>query len=112
MIKLKSLVNEVINTKYNPSFEVDDVEEVDMTYTLQGGMFYGVYIYLKSSTKRIRNWDVKLRQPEDADMFLKEWGINIKMPNFYDQPILKRIAAQLEAKGIKASYDSGFDVSW
>ena len=86
------------------------VKGASFTYTEQGGMFYGVYLYDVPATANVQ-WREKIRSADDATKWLQSLGIQEIVPRRYDTNTLDKIVKQLENKGIVANHDDFFDVS-
>ena len=86
------------------------VKGASFTYTEQGGMFYGVYLYDVPATANVQ-WREKIRSADDATKWLQSLGIQETVPRRYDTNTLDKIVKQLENKGIVANHDDFFDVS-
>ena len=86
------------------------VKGANFTYTEQGGMFYGVYLYDVPATANVQ-WREKIRSADDATKWLQSLGIQETVPRRYDTNTLDKIVKQLENKGIVANHDDFFDVS-
>ena len=86
------------------------VKGANFTYTEQGGMFYGVYLYDVPATANVQ-WREKIRSADDATKWLQSLGIQEIVPRRYDTNTLDKIVKQLENKGIVANHDDFFDVS-
>ena len=86
------------------------VKGANFTYTEQGGLFYGVYLYDVPATANVQ-WREKIRSADDATKWLQSLGIQETVPRRYDTNTLDKIVKQLENKGIVANHDDFFDVS-
>ena len=88
------------------------VKGASFTYTEQGGMFYGVYLYDVPATANVQ-WREKIRSADEATKWLQSLGIQETVPRRYysGEKTLDKIVKQLEDKGIVASHDDFFDVS-
>ena len=86
------------------------VKGANFTYTEQGGLFYGVYLYDVPATANVQ-WREKIRSADDATKWLQSLGIQETVPRRYDTNTLDKIVIQLENKGIVANHDDFFDVS-
>ena len=86
------------------------VKGASFTYTEQGGMFYGVYLYDVPATANVQ-WREKIRSADDATKWLQSLGIQETVPRRYNEDTLDKIVKQLEDKGIVANHDDFFDVS-
>ena len=86
------------------------VKGASFTYTEQGGMFYGVYLYDVPATANVQ-WREKIRSADDATKWLQSLGIQEIVPRRYNEDTLDKIVKQLEDKGIVANHDDFFDVS-
>ena len=88
------------------------VKGANFTYTEQGGMFYGVYLYDVPATANTQ-WREKIRSADEATKWLQSLGIQEEVPRRYysGQKTLDKIVKQLEDKGIVANHDDFFDVS-
>ena len=86
------------------------VKGASFTYTEQGGLFYGVYLYDVPATANVQ-WREKIRSADDATKWLQSLGIQETVPRRYDTNTLDKIVKQLENKGIVANHDDFFDVS-
>ena len=86
------------------------VKGANFTYTEQGGLFYGVYLYDVPATANVQ-WREKIRSADEATKWLQSLGIQETVPRRYDTNTLDKIVKQLENKGIVANHDDFFDVS-
>ena len=86
------------------------VKGANFTYTEQGGLFYGVYLYDVPATANVQ-WREKIRSADDATKWLQSLGIQETVPRRYNEDTLDKIVKQLEDKGIVANHDDFFDVS-
>ena len=86
------------------------VKGASFTYTEQGGMFYGVYLYDVPATANVQ-WREKIRSADDATKWLQSLGIQEIVPRRYDTNTLDKIVDKLKEKGINADYDAAFDPS-
>ena len=88
------------------------VKGASFTYTEQGGMFYGVYLYDVPATANVQ-WREKIRSVDEATKWLQSLGIQEEVPRRYysGEETLDKIVKQLENKGIVANHDDFFDVS-
>ena len=86
------------------------VKGASFTYTEQGGMFYGVYLYDVPATANVQ-WREKIRSADDATKWLQSLGIQETVPRRYDEGTLDKIVMILKNKGIMADHNDFFDVS-
>ena len=86
------------------------VKGANFTYTEQGGMFYGVYLYDVPATANVQ-WREKIRSADDATKWLQSLGIQEIVPRRYNEDTLDKIVMMLKNKGIMADHDDFFDVS-
>ena len=88
------------------------VKGANFTYTEQGGLFYGVYLYDVPATAN-EQWREKIRSADEATKWLQSLGIQETVPRRYysGEETLDKIVKQLEDKGIVANHDDFFDVS-
>ena len=86
------------------------VKGANFTYTEQGNMFYGVYLYDVPATANVQ-WKEKIRSADEATKWLQSLGIQETVPRRYDENILDKIVMILKNKGIMADHDNFFDVS-
>ena len=86
------------------------VKGASFTYTEQGGMFYGVYLYDVPATANVQ-WREKIRSADDATKWLQSLGIQEIVPRRYDTNTLDKIVMMLKNKGIMADHNDFFDVS-
>ena len=86
------------------------VKGANFTYTEQGGMFYGVYLYDVPATANVQ-WREKIRSADDATKWLQSLGIQEIVPRRYDTNTLDKIVMMLKNKGIMADHNDFFDVS-
>ena len=86
------------------------VKGASFTYTEQGGMFYGVYLYDVPATANVQ-WREKIRSADDATKWLQSLGIQEIVPRRYDEGTLDKIVMILKNKGIMADHNDFFDVS-
>ena len=86
------------------------VKGARFTYTEQGNMFYGVYLYDVPATANAQ-WREKIRSADEATKWLQSLGIQETVPRRYDENILDKIVMILKNKGIMADHDNFFDVS-
>ena len=86
------------------------VKGASFTYTEQGGMFYGVYLYDVPATANVQ-WREKIRSADDATKWLQSLGIQEIVPRRYDEGTLDKIVMILKNKGIVADHNDFFDVS-
>ena len=86
------------------------VKGASFTYTEQGGMFYGVYLYDVPATANVQ-WREKIRSADDATKWLQSLGIQEIVPRRYDTNTLDKIVMMLKNKGIMADHDDFFDIS-
>ena len=88
------------------------VKGANFTYTEQGGLFYGVYLYDVPATANVQ-WREKIRSADEATKWLQSLGIQETVPRRYysGEETLDKIVKQLEDKGIVANHDDFFDVS-
>jgi len=86
------------------------VKGANFTYTEQGGMFYGVYLYDVPATANVQ-WREKIRSADEATKWLQSLGIQETVPRRYDEGTLDKIVMILKNKGIVADHDDFFDVS-
>ena len=96
-----------------PLYEMEinfEVKGANFTYTEQGSMFYGVYLYDVPQTANVQ-WKEKIRSADEATEWIQSLGIQETVPRRYDTDTLDRIVKQLEDKGIVADHDDFFDVS-
>ena len=96
-----------------PLYEMEinfEVKGANFTYTEQGSMFYGVYLYDVPQTANLQ-WKEKIRSADEATEWIQSLGIQETVPRRYDTDTLDRIVKQLEDKGIVADHDDFFDVS-
>ena len=86
------------------------VKGARFTYTEQGNMFYGVYLYDVPATANVQ-WREKIRSADDATKWLQSLGIQEIVPRRYDTNTLDKIVMMLKNKGIMADHNDFFDVS-
>ena len=86
------------------------VKGASFTYTEQGGMFYGVYLYDVPATANVQ-WREKIRSADDATKWLQSLGIQEIVPRRYNEDTLDKIVMMLKNKGIMADHNDFFDVS-
>ena len=86
------------------------VKGANFTYTEQGGMFYGVYLYDVPATANVQ-WREKIRSADEATKWLQSLGIQEIVPRRYNEDILDKIVMMLKNKGIMDDHDDFFDVS-
>ena len=86
------------------------VKGANFTYTEQGGMFYGVYLYDVPATANVQ-WREKIRSADDATKWLQSLGIQEIVPRRYNEDTLDKIVMMLKNKGIMADHNDFFDVS-
>ena len=86
------------------------VKGANFTYTEQGGMFYGVYLYDVPATANVQ-WREKIRSADEATKWLQSLGIQEIVPRRYNEDTLDKIVMMLKNKGIMADHDDFFDVS-
>ena len=86
------------------------VKGANFTYTEQGGLFYGVYLYDVPATANVQ-WREKIRSADDATKWLQSLGIQEIVPRRYDTNTLDKIVMMLKNKGIMADHNDFFDVS-
>jgi len=86
------------------------VKGANFTYTEQGNMFYGVYLYDVPATANVQ-WKEKIRYADEATKWLQSLGIQETVPRRYDEDTLDKIVMMLKNKGIMADHDNFFDVS-
>ena len=86
------------------------VKGANFTYTEQGGMFYGVYLYDVPATANVQ-WREKIRSADDATKWLQSLGIQEIVPRRYNEDTLDKIVMMLKNKGIMADHDDFFDIS-
>ena len=86
------------------------VKGANFTYTEQGGLFYGVYLYDVPATANVQ-WREKIRSADDATKWLQSLGIQETVPRRYDTNTLDKIVMMLKNKGIMADHNDFFDVS-
>ena len=86
------------------------IKGASFTYTEQGGMFYGVYLYDVPATANVQ-WREKIRSADDATKWLQSLGIQEIVPRRYDTNTLDKIVMMLKNKGIMADHNDFFDVS-
>ena len=86
------------------------VKGASFTYTEQGGMFYGVYLYDVPATANVQ-WREKIRSADDATKWLQSLGIQEIVPRRYNEDTLDKIVMMLKNKGIMADHDDFFDIS-
>ena len=86
------------------------VKGANFTYTEQGGMFYGVYLYDVPAAANVQ-WKEKIRYADEATKWLQSLGIQETVPRRYDEDTLDKIVMMLKNKGIMADHDNFFDVS-
>ena len=86
------------------------VKGANFTYTEQGGMFYGVYLYDVPATANVQ-WREKIRSADEATKWLQSLGIQEIVPRRYNEGTLDKIVMILKNKGIVADHDDFFDVS-
>ena len=76
------------------------VKGASFTYTEQGCMFYGVYLYDVPATANVQ-WREKIRSADDATKWLQSLGIQEIVPRRYNEDTLDKI---IEKHNIKLVY--------